>query len=52
MPVTKMAGPIDTGARSDGRTDLDTLPVESTESGTDHSDCSTSARPIRASARS
>ena len=38
MPVTKMAGPIDTGARSDGRTDLDTLPVESTESGTDHSD--------------
>ncbi|MEO5492917.1 MAG: amidohydrolase family protein [Sphingomonas sp.] len=38
MPVTRMAGPIDTGARSDGRTDLDTLPVESTESGTDHSD--------------
>lgn len=37
MPVTKMAGPIDTGARSDGRTDLDTLPVESSESGTDAS---------------
>jgi imidazolonepropionase-like amidohydrolase len=37
MPVVKMPGPIDTGARSDGRTDLDTLPVESTESGTDHS---------------
>jgi imidazolonepropionase-like amidohydrolase len=37
LPVTKMAGPIDTGARSDGRTDLDTLPVESTESGTDAS---------------
>ncbi|WP_293986920.1 amidohydrolase family protein [Sphingomonas sp.] len=37
MPVAKMPGPIDTGARSDGRTDLDTLPVESTEAGTDHS---------------
>ena len=37
MPVTAMPGPIDTGARSDGRTDLDTLPVESTEAGTDHS---------------
>jgi hypothetical protein len=37
MPVATMPGPIDTGARADGRTDLDTLPVESTESGTDHS---------------
>ncbi len=37
MPVHRMAGPIDTGARSDGRTDLDTLPVDSTEPGTDHS---------------
>ena len=37
MPVHRMAGPIDTGARSDGRTDLDTLPVESTEAGIDHS---------------
>lgn len=37
MPVHRMAGPIDTGARSDGRTDLDTLPVESVEPGTDHS---------------
>ncbi len=37
LPVTKMTGPIDTGARGDGRTDLDTLPVESTEAGTDHS---------------
>ena len=37
LPVHKMAGPIDTGARSDGRTDLDTLPVESTEAGVDHS---------------
>ena len=38
LPVAVMQGPIDTGARSDGRTDLNTLPVESTESGTDHSD--------------
>jgi len=38
LPVTKMTGPIDTGARNDGRTDLNTLPVESTEPGTDHSD--------------
>lgn len=37
LPIHRMAGPIDTGARSDGRTDLDTLPVESTESGADHS---------------
>ncbi len=37
LPVHRMAGPIDTGARSDGRTDLDTLPVESTEAGVDHS---------------
>jgi imidazolonepropionase-like amidohydrolase len=37
LPVHRMAGPIDTGARADGRTDLDTLPVESTESGIDHS---------------
>ncbi|MEP9400226.1 amidohydrolase family protein [Sphingomonas silueang] len=36
-PVRVMPGPIDTGARGDGRTDLDTLPVESTEPGTDHS---------------
>lgn len=37
LPARKMTGPIDTGARADGRTDLDTLPVESTESGIDHS---------------
>ncbi|MDJ0278251.1 amidohydrolase family protein [Sphingomonas sp. 2R-10] len=37
MPVHAMLGPIDTGVRGDGRTDLDTLPVESTEPGTDHS---------------
>ncbi len=37
MPAHVMPGPIDTGARADGRTDLDTLPVESVEPGTDHS---------------
>lgn len=37
MPVHRMAGPIDTVRRSDGRTDLDTLPVESTEAGVGHS---------------
>jgi len=37
LPVHVMAGPIDTGARSDGRTDLDTLPVETNEAGIDHS---------------
>ncbi|MDO7844555.1 amidohydrolase family protein [Sphingomonas immobilis] len=38
LPVHPMSGPIDTGARGDGRTDLDTLPVEGTEAGSDHSD--------------
>lgn len=37
MPVDPMPGPIMTGARADGRTDLDTLPVATTDSGTDHS---------------
>jgi imidazolonepropionase-like amidohydrolase len=37
MPVHRMTGPIDTGAGPAGRTDLDTLPVESTEPGIDHS---------------
>jgi imidazolonepropionase-like amidohydrolase len=37
LPITKMAGPIDTGRGPAGRTDLDTLPVESTEPGIDHS---------------
>jgi len=37
LPVTKMTGPIDTGRGPAGRTDLDTLPVESTEPGIDHS---------------
>lgn len=37
LPVTRMAGPIETGRGPAGRTDLDTLPVESTEAGVDHS---------------
>lgn len=37
LPVHVMPGPIDTGVRADGRTDLDTLPVESSDSGVDHS---------------
>jgi len=37
LPSHRMAGPIDTGARTDGRTDLDTLPVETNEAGVDHS---------------
>ena len=38
LPMHRMPGPIDTGAGPGGRTDLDTLPVESTEPGVDHSD--------------
>lgn len=37
LPVHRMTGPIDTGARADGRTDLDTLAVDTTETGVDHS---------------
>lgn len=37
MPVVLMTGPIDSGKRADGRTDLDTLPVESTDAGIDQS---------------
>ena len=37
LPVHRIAGPIDTGARADGRTDLDTLPIATSEAGTDHS---------------
>jgi imidazolonepropionase-like amidohydrolase len=46
LPVHRMAGPIDTGTRGDGRTDLGTLPVDSTESGADHSHLAF-ARPER-----
>lgn len=37
MPSDPMPGAILTGARDDGRTDLDTLPVATTDPGTDHS---------------
>jgi imidazolonepropionase-like amidohydrolase len=37
LPVHPMAGPIHTGAGPAGRTDLDTLPVEGTDPGMDHS---------------
>lgn len=37
MPAIAMPGPIMTGQRSDGRTDLGTLPVRSTDPGIDHS---------------
>lgn len=37
LPVHLMAGPILTGAGPAGRTDLDTLPVEGTDPGMDHS---------------
>lgn len=37
LPSRRMTGPIDTGAGTDGRTDLGTLPVETNESGIDHS---------------
>ena len=38
LPVHVMAGPIDTGAGASGRTDLGTLPVDSSEAGVDHSE--------------
>jgi imidazolonepropionase-like amidohydrolase len=37
LPVHRMAGPILTGKAAGGRTDLDTLAVEGTDSGPDHS---------------
>ncbi|WP_166039643.1 amidohydrolase family protein [Sphingosinicella sp. YJ22] len=37
LPVHRLAGPIDVGGGRDGRTDLGTLPVETSESGIDHS---------------
>ncbi len=37
LPVHVMTGPIHTGAGPAGRTDLDTLPVEGTDPGMDHS---------------
>lgn len=37
MPVETMTGPVLSQAREDGRTDLDTLPVATTDPGIDHS---------------
>ncbi|MGA9583383.1 MAG: amidohydrolase family protein, partial [Allosphingosinicella sp.] len=37
LPVHRMAGPIHSGSGPAGRTDLDTLPVEGTDPGMDHS---------------
>ncbi|MGX7926324.1 amidohydrolase family protein [Tsuneonella sp. HG094] len=37
LPSEKMTGPVLSQARADGRTDLDTLPVATTDPGTDHS---------------
>ncbi len=37
LPAHRMTGPIHSGAGPAGRTDLDTLPVEGTDPGTDHS---------------
>jgi hypothetical protein len=37
LPMRRMPGPVDTGARADGRTDLGTLPFATSEAGTDHS---------------
>jgi imidazolonepropionase-like amidohydrolase len=37
LPSQRMTGPIDTGGGPAGRTDLGTLPVETNESGVDHS---------------
>ncbi|HYD37850.1 MAG TPA: amidohydrolase family protein [Allosphingosinicella sp.] len=37
LPVRRMTGTIHTGAGPAGRTDLDTLPVEGTDAGSDHS---------------
>ncbi|HET9638443.1 MAG TPA: amidohydrolase family protein [Allosphingosinicella sp.] len=45
LPVHLMAGPIHTGAGPAGRTDLDTLPVEGTDPGFDHSHLDLSPMP-------
>lgn len=37
LPSVRMTGPVLSAARDDGRTDLDTLPVATTDPGTDHS---------------
>jgi imidazolonepropionase-like amidohydrolase len=45
LPVNRMGGPIHTGAGPAGRTDLDTLPVEGTDPGQDHSHLDLSPMP-------
>jgi imidazolonepropionase-like amidohydrolase len=45
IPMHRMAGPIHTGAGPTGRTDLDTLPVEGTDPGFDHSHLDLAHRP-------
>jgi imidazolonepropionase-like amidohydrolase len=45
LPVHRMAGPIHSGAGPAGRTDLDTLPVEGTDPGMDHSHLDLSPMP-------
>lgn len=45
LPVHRMAGPIHTGAGPAGRTDVDTLPVEGTDPGFDHSHLDLAHRP-------
>ncbi|WP_375289509.1 amidohydrolase family protein [Qipengyuania sp.] len=37
LPFHRMEGPIYSGARPDGRSDLDTLPVDASDRGADHS---------------
>jgi len=45
LPVHRMPGPIYTGAGPAGRSDLDTLPVEGTDPGMDHSHLDLSRLP-------
>jgi imidazolonepropionase-like amidohydrolase len=45
LPVRRMTGAVYTGAGPAGRTDLDTLPVEGTDPGTDHSHLDVSRLP-------
>lgn len=45
LPAHLMPGPIYTGAGPPGRSDLDTLPVEGTDPGMDHSHLDLSPRP-------
>jgi imidazolonepropionase-like amidohydrolase len=46
LPALRMAGPIHTGSGPAGRTDLDTLPVEGTDPGFDHSHLDVAHGPL------